>query len=231
MARALSARDADAAIRALEQLRGLDADVARLNDALSGADEVVTLAPVRWHRRAQYQRYARSAEHLERVILYARSVARRSATTLQYGEPIPAQLSAAIERLGDAVRELHRSAGWGGPERSRQLVRESAELAGRAWAEGVRSYGDALITDVRTADSELLRATGYEPDDANRMVRQAAGRGQAAVKPPVRPTCARRAGTRGRPAPGGTEGRPAGPTADAGTVHESESGPPPDPAG
>ena len=56
VARALSARDADAAIRALDQLRGLDADVARLNDALSGADEVVTLAPVRWHRRAQYER-------------------------------------------------------------------------------------------------------------------------------------------------------------------------------
>lgn len=187
VARALSARDADAAIRALDQLRGLDADVARLNDALSGADEVVTLAPVRWHRRAQYQRYARGAEHLERVILYARSMARRSATALQYDEPIPPQLSAAIERLGGAVRELHREYRVGeDPERARELVRESAELAGRAWAEGVRSYGDALITDVRTADSELLRAIGYEPDDANRMVRQAAGRGQAAVKPPAR---------------------------------------------
>ncbi|WP_446215086.1 FUSC family protein [Micromonospora sp. IBHARD004] len=187
VARALSARDADAAIRALEQLRGLDADVARLNDALSGADEVVTLAPVRWHRRAQYQRYALGAEHLERLIFYARSVARRSATALQYGEPVPAQLPAAIERLSEAVRAMHQERRKGrDPERARQLTRESAELAGRAWAEGVRSYGDAMVTDLRTGGSELLRATGYEPDDANRMVRQAAGRGQAAVRPLAR---------------------------------------------
>ncbi|MBM0226540.1 MULTISPECIES: aromatic acid exporter family protein [Micromonospora] len=187
VARALTARDADAAIRALDRLRGVEADVGRLNEALSGAGEVVTLAPARWHRRARYQRYARGAEHLERLILYVRSVARRSATALQYGEPIPPSLPKAIDRLGDALRQLRRECHADlDPERTRQLTRESAELAGRAWAEGVRSYGDALITDLRTADSELLRATGCEPDDANRMVRQAAGRGQAEVRPPAR---------------------------------------------
>ncbi|WP_319460204.1 FUSC family protein [Micromonospora sp. RTP1Z1] len=187
VARALTARDADAAIRALDQLRGVDADVGRLNEALSGAGEVVTLAPARWHRRARYHQYARGAEHLERLILYARSVARRSATALQYDEPIPPSLPVAVARLSDALRQLRRDSQAGvEPERCRQLVQESAELAGRAWAEGVRSYGDALITDLRTADSELLRAIGYEPDGANRVVRQAAGRGQAVVRPPAR---------------------------------------------
>lgn len=187
VARALSARDPDAAIRALEQLRGLDADIGRLNEALSGAGEVVTLAPARWHRRAQYHRYAEGVQHLERLILYARSLARRSATALQYGEPIPAELPAAIARLGDAVRELHREHRAGeDPQHARELTRESAELAGRAWAEGVRSFGDALVTDLRTADSELIRATGYEAEEANRMIRSAAGAGQAAVRPPAR---------------------------------------------
>ncbi|SCG70397.1 FUSC family protein [Micromonospora inositola] len=187
VARALTTRDADAAIRALDQLRGVDADVGRLNEALSGAGEVVTLAPARWHRRAQYHRYARGAEHLERLILYARSVARRSATALQYDEPIPPSLPVAVARLSDALRQMRRDHQADvDPERTRQLVRESAELAGRAWAEGVKSFGDALITDLRTADSELLRATGYEPDDANRMVRRAAGAGEAEVRPPAR---------------------------------------------
>ncbi|MCM0677828.1 FUSC family protein, partial [Micromonospora phytophila] len=187
VARALSARDADAAVGALEQLRGLDADVQRLHESLSGAEEVVTLAPARWHRRAHFHRYARGTEHLERLILGTRALARWTATALQYGEPVPTRLPDAVQRLGDAVGELRRECRAGRePERTRQLVRESARLTGRAWGEGVRSFGDALVTDLRTAASDLLRATGYEPDDANRMVRQAFTAGTAEVRPPVR---------------------------------------------
>ncbi|MGY0003685.1 FUSC family protein [Micromonospora sp. I033] len=227
VARALTTRDADAAVRALERMRGLDADVGRLNEALSGAEEVVTLAPVRWRRRAQFHRYANAAAHLERVILYARSVARRSATALQYGEPIPPTLADAVTRLGDAVRAMSRECRDGDDlTDTRRLVRESAELAGRAWAEGVRSYGDGVITDLRTADSEVLRAIGYEPDDANRTVRTAAGAGEAERRPPLRahlPRPARHtprarrwnrvAGrTRARPEPFRPPARPSGPS-------------------
>ncbi|MER6596700.1 FUSC family protein, partial [Micromonospora purpureochromogenes] len=187
VADALSRRDADAAIRALDRLRGLDADIGRLNESLSGAEEVVTLAPARWHRRARFHRYARSAEHLERLILTSRALARWSATALQYGEPVPVCLPRAVRRLGDGVAELRReSRADQEPERTRQLVRECANLAGRAWAEGVRSYGDALVTDLRTAASDLLRGTGCDPEDANRMVRQAALAGVAEVRPPLR---------------------------------------------
>ncbi|MFR9775608.1 FUSC family protein [Micromonospora sp. MS34] len=188
IAQALDRRDADAAVRALEDLRALDADIGRLNEALSGADEVVTIAPARWRRRAQYHRYANGTQHLERVILYARSVARRSATALQYGEPIPAQLPAAVARLSEALRELRRECRVGSEDLigTRRLTRESAELAGEAWAQGVRTFGDGLITDLRTADSELLRATGCAPVDANGMVRRAAGAGEAALRPPAR---------------------------------------------
>ncbi|WNM38512.1 FUSC family protein [Micromonospora halotolerans] len=192
VARALATRDADAAVRSLERMRGLDADVGRLNDALSGAEEVVTLAPVRWRRRAQFHRYATAAQHLERVILYARSVARRSATALQYGEPIPPTLAHAVSRLSEAVRVMRRECRDGEDlTDTRRLVRESAELAGRAWARGVRSYGDGVVTDLRTADSEVLRATGCDPDDANRMVRTAAGAGEAELRPPLRARMAR----------------------------------------
>ncbi|MFG2057613.1 aromatic acid exporter family protein [Micromonospora sp. NPDC048930] len=188
IAHALTTRDADAAVRTLEDLRALDADIGRLNEAVSGADEVVTLAPARWRRRDQFHRYARGTKHLERLILYARSVARRSATALQYGEPIPPQLPDAVTRLSEAVRELRRECRAGGEDLSgtRRLTRESAELAGRAWAQGVRTYGDGMVTDLRTADSELIRATGCDPEDANRMVRRAAGAGEAELRPPAR---------------------------------------------
>ncbi|MFE9955627.1 aromatic acid exporter family protein [Micromonospora sp. NPDC005299] len=187
VARALTTRDADAAVHSLDRMRGLDADVGRLNEALSGAEEVVTLAPVRWRRRARFHRYAAAAQHLERVILYARSVARRSATALQYDEPIPPTLADAVTRLGEAVRVMRRECRDGEDlTDTRRLIRESAELAGRAWAQGARSYGDGVITDLRTADSELLRATGCDPNEANRMVRTAAGAGEAELRPPLR---------------------------------------------
>lgn len=187
VARALVDRDADAAVRALEALRGLEGDVGRLNDALSGAEEVVTIAPARWRRRAQFHRYADGTRHLERVILYSRSMARRCATLLQYGEPVPPDLPAALTRFSEAIRELHRECrSEAGPESARRLVRDSAERAGRAWATGVREFGDAVITDLRTAESEVLRATGCPADEANRIVRRAAGAGEAALRPPAR---------------------------------------------
>ncbi|MFC4020872.1 aromatic acid exporter family protein [Micromonospora sp. GCM10011542] len=187
LAEALRGADADRAVRVLDRLRGTEGDLGRLHESLSGAEEVVTIAPARWHRRQQYHRYARTAEHLERLMLDSRGLARWSATALQYGEPIPPELPDAVTRLGRAVAEMHVDCRIGrDPARARQLVQECANLAGRAAVSGVRSFGDALVTDLRTAASDLLRATGCEPDDANALVRQAAGAGEAAIRPAAR---------------------------------------------
>ncbi|MEU5562630.1 FUSC family protein [Micromonospora musae] len=187
IAAALRHRDAERSIRSLERVRGLEGDIGRLNEALSGASEVVTLAPARWHRRAVFHRYARSLTHIERVVINVRVMARRSATAIQYGEPIPDELPAALARFSDAVRELRKECRQGEerPERTRALILETADLAGRAWAQGVRSFGDTLTTDLRASASDLMRATGYEPEEANRLVRTAAGAGQRAIRPLV----------------------------------------------
>jgi len=146
----------------------------------------VTIAPVRWHRRQQYHRYARSAGHLERLLLDTRAMARWSTTALQYDEPIPPELSGAMGRLGQAVAEMRVECRVGDdPRRTRRLVEECAELAGRASAAGVKSFGESLVTGLRTAASDLLRAAGSEPEDANRIVRRAAGAGEAEIHPPV----------------------------------------------
>ncbi|PWR11448.1 hypothetical protein DKT68_05770 [Micromonospora acroterricola] len=187
LAKALRERDADGALRVLDRIRAAEGDLGRLHEALSGAEEVVTIAPARWHRREQYRRYARGAEHLERLTLDSRALARWSSTALQYDEPIPEELPEAVARLGQAVRKMHSEHRAGrDPEQTRRLVQECAELAGRAAATGVRSFCDALVTGLRTASSDLLRATGCEPGDANRLVRRAAGAGEMAVHPPPR---------------------------------------------
>ncbi|MEV4809850.1 FUSC family protein [Micromonospora avicenniae] len=184
---ALRQRDADRSIRSLERVRGLEADIGRLNEALSGAEEVVTLAPARWHRRTQFHRYARSLTHIERLVLNVRVMARRSATAIQYKEPIPDELPGAFVRLSESVLKMREECRLDqSPERTRALILEAADLAGRAWAQGVHSFGDTLTTDLRASASDLLRATGYEPAEANRLVRTAAGAGQRSIRPLVR---------------------------------------------
>ncbi|MFC0507724.1 FUSC family protein [Micromonospora costi] len=186
IAASLRQRDSDRAIRTLDKLRGLEPDLGRLNETLSGAEEVVTLAPARWHRRAQFHRYARAIQHFERLVLDVRVMARRASTAIQYRERIPDELPAAFARLAHAVRQMHRDCRLGDvPDRTRQLTLEAGELAGRAWAEGVDSFGDSLVTDLRSGASDLLRAIGHEPEEANRLVRTAAGAGQRAVRPPA----------------------------------------------
>ncbi|NJP31121.1 hypothetical protein [Micromonospora thermarum] len=85
----------------------------------------------------------------------------------------------------------------------------AAELAGRASARGVRAYGDSVVTDLRTAASDLLRATGCSPADANTAVRRMAGAGQEAVRRE------RAAATARRSVPGDADG-PAAPVGEAG---------------
>ncbi|MGK5737996.1 FUSC family protein [Micromonospora sp. URMC 103] len=186
IAEALRQRDSDRAIRALDQLRGLEPDLARLNETLSGAEEVVTLAPARWHRRAQFHRYAHAIAHFERLALDVRVMARRASTAIQYREPIPDELPAAFVRLADAVRVMRQECRAADTfDRTPALVLEAADLAGRAWARGVNSFVDSLITDLRSGASDLLRAIGHEPEEANRLVRTAAGAGQRAIRPPA----------------------------------------------
>ncbi|MEU7575328.1 FUSC family protein [Micromonospora sp. NPDC049240] len=187
IAEAQTTGDAEGAMRALQALRGLGPDVGRLTDALAGAEEVVTIAPARWRRRRHFHRYATALRHLEQVILYTRSVARRTVTALQHDEPIPPALPMALSRLADALRELHHACR---DEReflrAGRLVLESAECAGRAWGQGVSSLGEAMINDIRTAGSEVLRASGCRTEESNELVRRAARAGETETHPPTR---------------------------------------------
>ncbi|MFI6262478.1 aromatic acid exporter family protein [Micromonospora sp. NPDC051006] len=180
---ALTDGDQQRAVRALDTLRGMGPDLDRMHQALSGAEEVVSLAPARWLRRQDVERFARATVHLERVIEHSRGVARRSAMALQYHEPIPAELPASVGRLADAVELLRREHRAGRPtEKTRHAVRDAAYRAARARARGVDEFGDAVVTQLRTAASDLLRATGCDPTSANQEIRRATQSGENSVR-------------------------------------------------
>ncbi|MFI6784729.1 aromatic acid exporter family protein [Micromonospora sp. NPDC050276] len=181
---ALGAGDQQRAVRALDVLRGMGPDLDRMHQALSGAEEVVSLAPARWLRRQDVERFARASQQVERVIEHGRGVARRSAMALQYDEPIPADLPASVGRLADAVELLRREHRAGRPtERTRQAALDAVHQGGRARARGVDEFGDAVVTQLRTAASDLLRAAGCDATSANQLVREAEQRGEESLGP------------------------------------------------
>ncbi|TWG27096.1 fusaric acid resistance family protein [Micromonospora palomenae] len=174
VAHALRERDADRAVRALDRLRGMDGDLSRLHEALGGAEEVTMISPVRWQRRRDVARYQHGIQYMDRVALECRGIARWAATSLQYDEPVPEELIAAVERLAETIEVLQREARKAGPaEQTRNAVLDIARLVGQACRKGLKSYGSAMVVQLRTAASDLLRATGYEPETGNRMVREA----------------------------------------------------------
>ncbi|WP_460916276.1 FUSC family protein [Plantactinospora veratri] len=178
---ALRERDPDRATRALDGLRGIEADLRRLQEAVSGAEEVVRVAPLRWRRRQEFERHARGVTELTRVIEGARHLARRAVTVIDYREPIPDCLPDAIEMLASAVWELKYQARIGrdtGGARRRALV--AARHGGRARREGLHNFGDALVTQLRVSAADVIRATGCPSRQAARAVRRAARDGERA---------------------------------------------------
>lgn len=175
VAHALAQRDPERAVRALDRFGGMEPDITRMHEALAGAEEVTTIAPARWKRRTDVEHYRHGIQHIDRMTLGCQALARWAATTLQYGEPVPEELPAAVERLAAAIQLLPREARTGGPfDKTRAAVLDCARLAGQAYQRGAKPFADALVIQLRTLASDLLRSTGYEPATANQMVREAA---------------------------------------------------------
>jgi uncharacterized membrane protein YgaE (UPF0421/DUF939 family) len=175
IARALAERGPDLAIGALEQLRGVEPDFAQLHEALNGAEEVVTIAPARWKRRHEVERYRRGIDYIERVVLECRELALWAATCVQNDEAVPQELPAAVRRLAEAIQFVRQDGRRGEPQtRAEQAALDVARLGGVAAVTHLQRYADGMVTQLWTAAGDVLRAIGHEPDRANRLIRDAA---------------------------------------------------------
>lgn len=182
----LAARDADAVQQALDELRTGEANFAAFAAAAAAASENVAFAPARWRSRAPLSQYVYGAVHLTYALRNVRVLARRVITALGDDEPIPECLPASIGLLGDAVHLLRGEWARGAePIATRERALRAASESGRAYDEGVGFSGGVVVAQLRTAVSDLLRATGIEHAEAPRMVRRAVGwngRGRTARK-------------------------------------------------
>ncbi|GAB3150727.1 hypothetical protein GCM10027290_38730 [Micromonospora sonneratiae] len=171
-ATALRAREGPRAERTLGRLNGADPALGHLSEAVQGAKEVVTLSPVRWRRRQTLAQYSDGVEHMERAFRDSRGMVRRIATMIREDESVPVGLPTALDRLGEAVRMLHREFLDGKePERARVKALQAVGSAGAACAEGLGFHGTVVAAQIRTIAHDLLRATGLDRADARRLVR------------------------------------------------------------
>ncbi|GIG92156.1 FUSC family protein [Plantactinospora endophytica] len=176
-AEALATHDAPRAQRALDRLTEIEEYMDGLQEALEGGRETTILSPARWHRRGALSQYFEGAEFINHAVQNSGTLVRRAVTALEDGEPIPSSLSSAVAALADAVRMLRHDLGVGTlPKAARQCALSAVTAAGRAYKDGVGFSGSVVVAQVRTTASDLLRATGIERVEANRLVRWAVGR-------------------------------------------------------
>ncbi|MFU8870480.1 FUSC family protein [Micromonospora sp. SL4-19] len=175
-ARALATGDRDLAAQALNRLNSsVTSNAAQLNEALRATEEIVTLAPWWRHLQNRYQQYRAAADQFDAFIIDARVLIRRIVTLLEYHEPVPPALHQAIEALGDAVAHLHRDcATVPAAGRARNTILEAARRAGQVDGQHAGMFGETVVLQIRSAASDLLRATGIPPEQANKQVRDAA---------------------------------------------------------
>ena len=174
-AEALTRGDTRRAEELLERMRAGDPMLRRLTEAVSAAAEVVRFSPLRWRSRRTVHAYRHGVTHMERAYRNCRTLVRRAATALRDAEPMPSDLPAAIEAYGEAVRLLHREfLADENPIEARERVLAAVRHAGRACRQDIGLSGTVMVSQLRTAANELLRASGVSRDEARRMIRTAA---------------------------------------------------------
>ncbi|RAO18502.1 FUSC family protein [Micromonospora noduli] len=186
---ALRRRDLDTTEQSLTGLRILGSRVTALDEGVEAAQEVVRLAPLRWHQRRLLARYTRAVKHLERSLYGCRAVARRLAKALREDEPIPEEFAAAIELLATSMHTLRRTTTpeRADPREARQQILTALKLVeeaqGQPAPDPTRPHAHRLgysgmiaAGEFRTAAQDLLIASGLDTDEAAALVRRTSGR-------------------------------------------------------
>ncbi|QOC94968.1 FUSC family protein [Micromonospora craniellae] len=161
--------------RLLNDMRHSETQLRQVHEVVTAAAEVVRFSPLYWRRRRALSAYRAGAGHLDRAFRNSRTLVRRIHTTLRDQEPVPADLPAAIEHFGQAVRLLHQEfLARQEPQRARERVLRAVREAGVACRQEMGFSGTIVVSQLRTVANDLLRATGVPGDEARRLVRHAA---------------------------------------------------------
>src|SRR5206468_1630298 len=90
-------------------------------------------------------------------------------------EPAPPEMVASVRRLAEGVAALRRDLAAGvEPMETRECALSAVRAAGKAYQSHLDLSGNAVVAQVRSAATDLLRAAGVGHSDADRLIRRAA---------------------------------------------------------
>ncbi len=177
VARALRARDGEAADAALVRLRATTPVLEGFHAGLDATRESVRLAPWYWGQRTLLASYALAGVHLDNALRNLRVLARQAALALDRGEHVPDGIPEALDHLasgaaglgsllaGDAaVEQVHQDL-LGAVASTVGATDESAEH-GRPGL-----FTGPIVAQVRLSSSDLLQASGLSGAEAAALIR------------------------------------------------------------
>ncbi|GAA2815403.1 FUSC family protein [Saccharopolyspora taberi] len=167
IAGAVARLDAGMASDVLAKARKSQDSVEEFRSALEAGREIARIAPIRWRRRGELERYESAATPIDRALRNTRVLARRALAALRDSEPVPRRLPGLLEELAGAVVLLRDELASGvDPQQARDAARAVAkgstvELLG----EGDFSM-QVVVMQVRSIAVDLLQATGLSRTEA-----------------------------------------------------------------
>lgn len=176
VARALQARDHEAAVDALLQARAIDDVVHEFATSVTVSVETARYAPLRRRHRDEIARFAQAAPALDLLARNTRVLARGVLRAVDVDAHVPSEAILAVHDLASAVRCLEEELLGG---RQLQSATKSAlRAAGRTTLvlEETNNLAISVIVgQVRAMAADLLRGMGMTPQESRVAVRQAAG--------------------------------------------------------
>ncbi|MEU7951851.1 FUSC family protein [Micromonospora chalcea] len=174
LADAALARDAELARQGLDRLRRLD--TSEVEAAMSGADEVVRISPLRWHNQSALQGWRHGAILMIRSLLHSRDVALNLERAIRDDEPVPPSLAEAARCLAEAARTVGK--GWSPsasrPSRSQRAAMSALRLVQEALRSGPRVSGINVANELTIIAVNTIRASGVRKRDAESLRRDLA---------------------------------------------------------
>lgn len=162
---ALEQVDTGRAEGALARARGLDQEIAALDETLDVAGETLLTRPLRAGDRRRVAEIRDAAQYLDLAVRNLRVLARSVGRHARAGAAPPAELLAALRELQAATEAvlLDRDA-------LERHVLEAVALGSRASSRGNDLALHAVVAQVRSTAVDLMRASGLEQDEALRRV-------------------------------------------------------------
>lgn len=164
---AVRARNAGRAASVLTTARGSQKLVDEFKAALTTGTEIATVAPIRWRRRGELDRYRVAADPIDRALRNTRVLLRREIAALRDGEPVAEYLPEVMARLAGVVLILRDELAAGAePVGARAAAHTAAsELTLDRLGAGGFSMR-VVVAQLRSIAVDLLQATGMGRDEA-----------------------------------------------------------------